>query len=46
MQLIGSTLWLRYFLFGPLEWRWRSLTYWRVQPLRRPAPLALAGAGA
>jgi uncharacterized protein len=46
VQLIGSTLWLRYFLFGPLEWRWRSLTYWRVQPLRRPAPLVLAGAGA
>jgi uncharacterized protein len=39
VQLLGSTLWLRYFLFGPLEWLWRSLTYWQVQPLRRPAPM-------
>jgi uncharacterized protein len=26
---------LRYFLFGPLEWLWRSLTYLRWEPLRR-----------
>ena len=32
-QLILSPLWLRYFRFGPLEWLWRSLTYWRRQPL-------------
>ncbi len=37
LQLIVSPLWLRYFLFGPLEWVWRSLTYWRLQPLLRPA---------
>jgi uncharacterized protein len=34
-QLIVSPLWLRYFLYGPLEWLWRSLTYWRWQPFRR-----------
>lgn len=34
-QLIWSPLWLRYFQFGPLEWLWRSLTYWRVQTMRR-----------
>lgn len=34
VNLITSTLWLRYFEFGPLEWLWRSLTYWEVQPLR------------
>jgi uncharacterized protein len=34
-QLITSPLWLRFFLFGPLEWVWRSLTYWRIQPFRR-----------
>jgi uncharacterized protein len=34
-QLIISPLWLRFFLFGPLEWTWRSLTYWKVQPLLR-----------
>lgn len=34
-QLIVSTLWLRLFRIGPLEWLWRSLTYWRRQPMRR-----------
>lgn len=34
-QLIISPIWLKYFLFGPLEWLWRSLTYWKVQPLKR-----------
>src|SRR5262249_58328655 len=37
LQLIISPLWLHYFLYGPLEWLWRSLTYWRVQPFPRPA---------
>jgi uncharacterized protein len=36
VQLILSPIWLRYFLFGPLEWLWRSLTYWTVEPMRRP----------
>lgn len=30
-----SRAWLPYFRFGPLEWLWRSMTYWRWQPLRR-----------
>ena len=34
-QLIVSPLWLKYFRFGPLEWIWRSLTYWQRQPFRR-----------
>jgi len=34
-QLIVSPIWLRYFRFGPLEWAWRSLTYWQRQPMRR-----------
>ena len=33
-----SVLWLRYFRFGPLEWCWRSLTYWQRQPMRLRAP--------
>jgi uncharacterized protein len=33
-NLIFSTLWLRAFRFGPLEWCWRSLTYWKRQPMR------------
>ena len=34
-QLIWSPLWLKRFRFGPAEWVWRSLTYWRRQPMRR-----------
>lgn len=34
-QIIFSTLWLRFFKFGPLEWIWRSLTYSKIQPIRR-----------
>lgn len=34
-QLIISPIWLRHFYFGPLEWLWRSLTYWKVQPFKR-----------
>jgi uncharacterized protein len=32
-QIMISHLWLRYFLFGPFEWLWRSLTYWRKQKM-------------
>lgn len=38
-QLVISPIWLRYFLFGPMEWLWRSLTYWEFQPMRRPPPV-------
>jgi uncharacterized protein len=34
LQLIVSPIWLTYFRFGPFEWLWRSLTYWRLQPMR------------
>lgn len=34
-QLIVSPIWLKYFRFGPLEWLWRSLTYWKIQPMKR-----------
>jgi uncharacterized protein len=34
-QLIASPIWLKYFRFGPLEWAWRSLTYWKKQPFRK-----------
>ncbi|MGH7460826.1 MAG: DUF418 domain-containing protein [Longimicrobiales bacterium] len=36
LQLLLTPLWLRHFAFGPLEWIWRSLSYWRTQPTRRP----------
>ena len=34
LQLIISPIWLRYFRFGPLEWLWRCLTYWKIQPFK------------
>lgn len=35
LQLWYSAPWLERFRFGPLEWLWRTLTYWRIQPFRR-----------
>lgn len=35
LQLVVSPWWLARFRFGPMEWLWRSLTYWRRQPLAR-----------
>jgi uncharacterized protein len=37
IQLLISPIWLRYFRYGPAEWLWRSLTYWRIQPMRQHA---------
>jgi uncharacterized protein len=34
-QIIASNIWLRYYRFGPMEWLWRSLTYWKMQPFRK-----------
>ena len=34
LQLIYSPIWLKYFRFGPFEWVWRSLTYWKKQPMK------------
>jgi uncharacterized protein len=34
LNLIWSPIWLRHFEFGPAEWAWRSLTYWKRQPMR------------
>ncbi|HTP02298.1 MAG TPA: DUF418 domain-containing protein [Anaerolineales bacterium] len=36
-QMIVSPIWLKRFRFGPLEWCWRSLTYWKKQPMRLAA---------
>jgi uncharacterized protein len=35
VQLVISPLWLRRFAYGPLEWLWRSLTYGKLEPMRR-----------
>jgi len=43
LQLWVSPWWLARFRFGPLEWAWRSLTYARVQPMRRRAVVRAPG---
>ncbi|MBI3210990.1 MAG: DUF418 domain-containing protein [Candidatus Solibacter usitatus] len=40
LQLVFSSLWLSRFRFGPVEWAWRSLTYWERQPLRSKTVLS------
>jgi uncharacterized membrane protein YeiB len=35
IQLMISTIWLRFFKFGPLEWVWRIITYLEVPPLKQ-----------
>ncbi len=35
LMLGWSKPWLARFRFGPLEWLWRCLTYWRLFPIRR-----------
>jgi uncharacterized protein len=32
-QVIFSSVWLKYFKFGPLEWVWRCLTYSKLFPI-------------
>jgi uncharacterized protein len=34
-NLFASSVWLKHFQFGPMEWVWRSLTYWKRQPMVR-----------
>jgi len=46
MSLAASPIWLRHFRFGPLEWCWRSLTYWKRQPMRIRRPSAAPTAAA
>ncbi|EMR01352.1 hypothetical protein ADICEAN_03532 [Cesiribacter andamanensis AMV16] len=38
-QILYSNIWMRYYRFGPMEWLWRSLTYWQRQPFRRDVQL-------
>ena len=37
LQVWLASAWLRHFRFGPAEWFWRSLTYWKRQSLRAGA---------
>lgn len=35
LQVIFSRWWLNHFQFGPFEWIWRSLTYLKLQPMKK-----------
>ncbi|GHI00718.1 DUF418 domain-containing protein [Neobacillus kokaensis] len=35
IQFMFSSVWLRYFRYGPLEWVWRIVTYWDIPPMRK-----------
>ena len=32
-QIPLSWLWLKHFKFGPLEWLWRCISYWKILPI-------------
>jgi uncharacterized protein len=34
-QMVFSHWWLSQFRFGPMEWLWRSVTYWKWQTMRK-----------
>ena len=34
IQVLISSLWLKQFRYGPLEWIWRCITYWKVLPIK------------
>lgn len=36
LMLVASHAWLSRYRYGPLEWVWRCLTYWKSFPLRNP----------
>lgn len=35
VELAWSSWWLARFRFGPMEWLWRTITYWKLQPMRQ-----------
>ncbi len=44
LQIIWSHIWLRYFQYGPFEWVWRQLTYWKKLPLKKQPALPVTNA--
>lgn len=42
VQVVCARFWLSRFRFGPAEWLWRTLTYWKVQPFRATRTAALS----
>jgi uncharacterized protein len=35
LQVFAAQWWLQRFSMGPVEWLWRTLTYFKLQPLNR-----------
>jgi uncharacterized protein len=35
IQIVGSVIWLKYFIYGPVEWLWRSLSYVKMAKIKR-----------
>ena len=35
LQIVYSNWWLKHFNYGPMEWVWRQLTYWKKLPLKK-----------
>ena len=35
IQVIISKYWMKYFIYGPFEWFWRSATYMKWQPFKK-----------
>jgi len=46
VMLAWSKPWLDRFAYGPLEWLWRSLARWRLQPFRKRRAATPVAAGA
>jgi uncharacterized protein len=42
VMLAWSKPWLDRFAYGPIEWLWRSLARWKLQPMRKPMVSAAA----
>ena len=40
VQILLAQAWMARFRLGPVEWLWRSMTYFRLQPLLRPVQAA------
>ena len=36
IQIAISKFWMKHFYYGPVEWLWRSITNFKVQPLVKP----------
>jgi len=43
VQMALSKWWLKRYNYGPFEWIWRSLTYFKLFPLRRVPEGLVAG---